>query len=317
MRRRKLLGSGLAVPFVGRASAQGLTTVPLAVLAPSSLFWVHAAAQSLGAYAARGLEVRELRAADSPALLQAVATGSAPAGAGLGDLAVRAVDRGAPVVIAGALLCKAVLRLYGGKGVTRVDGLTGKRVTAGAVRGGTANLLRYQVRQAGVDISGLQMVSIPNSRDRVVALGNGQVQGALLSPPFDALAERDGATLLDTYREDYVQTPLVFHRPWAEANRATASALAQAMREGAAWLVAPGNRDAAIDVLAKYSGVPRDLCAAGYDFTITDQKAVRADFGLSAAGLSNLYKIDAAVGGDPPSQEFALGRYYDPSYLGG
>lgn len=317
MRRRFLLG-GLAVPAILPAlgRAQGRTQVTLAVLAPSSLFWVHAAAEAQGFYAAAGLEVRELRAADSPALLQAVATGSTNAGAGLGDLALRAMDRGAPVVIAGALLSKAVLRLYGARGIASPAELAGKRVTAGAVRGGTANLLRYQLRQLGVDIGGLQMVSIPNSRDRIVAMANGQVQGALLSPPFDALAEREGAVLLGTHRDDYVQTPLVLHRPWAEANRPVATALARAMRQGAAWLVDPTNRDGAVDVLARYTGIARDLCNESYAFIVADQRAVRADLAMSPEGLSNLYAIDAAVGGEPPNREFVLSRYFDPSYLG-
>ena len=317
MRRRGFLTGSLALPFIGSARAQAPTTVSLAVLAPSSLFWVHAVAEARGFYAARGLQVRELRAADSPALIQAVATGSAQAGAGLGDLALRAIDRNAPLVIAGALLSKAVLRLYGSRGITSAAQLAGQRVTAGAVRGGTANLLRFQLQRLNVDISGLQMVSIPNSRDRIVAMGNGQVQGALLSPPFDALAERDGAVLLDTHRDDYVQTPLIYHRPWAEANRPTARGLAQAMRQGAAWLVDPGNRAEAVDILARYTNIDRDLCDASYAFIIRDQGAVRADLEMSADGLSNLYAIDAAVGGEPPNRDFRLDRYFDPSYLRG
>ena len=291
------------------------TVVTLAVLAPSALLWVHAVAEQQGFYKARHLQVKELRASDSPALLQAVATGSVNAGTSLGDLAVRAIDKGAPIVVAGALLGKAILRLYAAKSIADPADLAGKRVTAGAVRGGTANLMKHQLKRLGVDPAGLQLVSIANSRDRIVAMDNGQVSAALLIAPFDTLAERDGARLLDVYREPYVETPLILHRPWAEQNRETATALAGAMRQAAAWINDPANKDAAIDVLARYTGTARDICAASYAFIVGEQGAIPADLAVTRAGLENMYAIDADVGGDPATQPFSLDRYYDPAYL--
>ena len=90
------------------------------------------------------------------------------------------------------------------------------------MEGGTANLLRFQLQGGGVDPSTLKMLALTNSRDRVVALGNGQVKGALLIAPFDTLAIREGMKVLDVYREPYLQTPLILNKEWAEKNRAAA-----------------------------------------------------------------------------------------------
>ena len=51
------------------------------MLAPGALLWVHLVAAKQGYYTQAGLTVRELRVADSPALLQAVSSGSVAAGA--------------------------------------------------------------------------------------------------------------------------------------------------------------------------------------------------------------------------------------------
>ncbi|MEP9375940.1 ABC transporter substrate-binding protein [Aquabacter sp. CN5-332] len=308
-----------SVPLAGASAQAPKTEVKLAVLAPSALLWLHAIAEQKGFYAKRNLEIRELRASDSPALLQAVASGSADAGISLGDLAVRAVDKGAPVIIAGAVLDKTILRLYGAKGTASIKALAGKPLTAGAVKGGTANLLKYQLLQAGVDPAGVQMVSIANSRDRIIAMGNGQVAGALLIAPFDTLAAQEGAVLLDVYHEPYVQTPLVVNKTWANApaTRPTAIALTQALKEAAAFINDPANKDAAIDVLSSYTKTPRDVCVDSYAFIVQEQKAIPADLSVPAAGLENLFKIDAAVGGEPPTQAFVLSRYYDPSFIAG
>jgi ABC-type nitrate/sulfonate/bicarbonate transport system substrate-binding protein len=295
---------------------QPKTEVRVAMLAPSALLWLHAIAKDRGFYAERGVDVKELIAGSSPALLQAVSSGSVEAGMSLGDVVIRAVDQGAPVIISGAILEKTILRLIGGTGVTATKQLAGATVTAGAVEGGTANLLRYQLKTGGADERSVKMVALTNSKDRVVALGNGQVKGALLIAPFDTLAEREGMKVLDVYREPYVQTPLILNKPWAEKNRDAAVGLTKALQKAAAWINDPANKQKAIEVLAAYTSVPVDVCAESYRFMIEEQKAIGPRLEVPAAGLENIIKIDQAIGANPASSKpFDLKRYYDPSYL--
>lgn len=298
------------------ANAQQKTEVRMATLAPSALLWLHAIAKDQGFYAERNLEVKDLVAGSSPALLQAVASGSAEAGISLGDVVIRAIDKGAPVVITGAILERTSMRLIGGKGINTMKDLEGAPVTAGAVEGGTANLLRFQLQRAGVNPQSLKMLALTNSRDRVVALGNGQVKGALLVAPFDTMAIRDNMKVLDVYREPYVQTPLIINKDWAEKNRAAAIGVTQAMKKAAAWIHTPANKQKAIEILAKFANVPADVCADSYKFLVEDQKAISSTLQVPAAGLENIVKIDMALAGSSDSAKpFDLSRYYDPSYL--
>jgi ABC-type nitrate/sulfonate/bicarbonate transport system substrate-binding protein len=303
----------LAIGAGTSASAQD--NVRLATLAPSALLWLHAIADAKGFYKERGIQVQELRTASSPALLQAVSSGSADAGISLGDVVIRAIDQGAPVIMSGAVLEKTILRLYGGPGVASAKELAGKPVTAGAVQGGTANLLRYQLMQLGVDQKGLQMVSIPNSRDRVVAMQNGQVKGALLIAPYDTVVEKEGMKLLDVYREPYVQTPLVLNTSWASKNRKAAVALTQALRQASDWIYDAKNRKEAAAILATYTSTPQDIAEASYDFVVKEQQAVGKGLRVQAAGLENIIKIDRAVTAEPGGPAFDLKKYYDPTYL--
>ena len=207
-----LLAAATAVP----ARAQQPTEVRVAMLAPSALLWLHAVARDEGFYAERKIVVKELIAGSSPALLQAVSSGSVEAGISLGDVVIRAVDQGAPVM----MTRRDARQDHPAPGRRhrrhrRSRQLAGATVTAGAVEGGTANLLRFQLQRGGVDPRGVKMVALTNSKDRVVALGNGQVKGALLIAPFDTLAEREGMKVLDVYTEPYVQTPLVVNKDWA------------------------------------------------------------------------------------------------------
>ncbi|MDC7785535.1 ABC transporter substrate-binding protein [Rhodoplanes sp. TEM] len=308
--------AGLASgPGPARAQAPAKTEVRLAVLAPSSLLWLHAIAKTEGFYAERNIDIKELVAAGSPALLQAVSSGSVEAGIAVADLAIRAIDKDAPIVIAGAVLHKSVLRLVGGKGVTKISDMAGKPVTAGGVSGGTANLLRYLVKRAGVDDRSLRLVAMANSKDRIVAMDNGQVQGALLIAPFDTMAQRNGMKVLDDYTDPYLQTPLILNKDWAAKNRLAAEGVTQALQKAANWIYAPANKQRAIDILATYTNVAKDVCAESYAFVVEQQKAIAPDLDVSAASLTNLILIDNAVSDNPSSsREFVLSRYYDPSF---
>ncbi len=314
----RTLAAFIALIVVGAAPAraQQPAEVRIAVLAPSALLWLHAIAKDQGFYAANKITVKELVAGSSPALLQAVSSGSVEAGVSLGDVVIRAVDQGAPVVISGAILEKTILRLVGGTGVNAIKELEGATVTAGAVEGGTANLLRYQLKRGGVDPRSVKMVALTNSRDRVVALGNGQVKGALLIAPFDTLAEREKMKILDVYREPYIQTPLILNKDWAAKNRAAAVGLTKALQKASVWIHDPANKQKAIDILSAYTRVPADVCADSYKFIVEEQKAIGRNLEVQAAGLENIISIDKDVSASPASSKpFDLSRYYDPSFL--
>jgi ABC-type nitrate/sulfonate/bicarbonate transport system substrate-binding protein len=306
----------LVTTVAAEGRAQQMAEVRVATLAPSALLWLHAIARDQGFYAERRIAVKELVAGSSPALLQAVASGSVEAGISLGDVVIRAIDQGAPVIMTGAVLEKTILQLVGGTGVTDIKQLEGSTVTAGAVEGGTANLLRFQLQRGGVDARSVKMVALTNSRDRVVALGNGQVKGALLIAPFDTLAVQEKMKILDVYTEPYVQTPLIVNKDWAQKNREIAMGLTQALKKAADWIYDPANKQKAIDILASYTNVPQETCADSYRFIVEEQKAIGRGLAVQAAGLENIIKIDQAIGASPASSRpFDLARYYDPSFL--
>ena len=290
------------------------SVVRVSMLAPSALLWLHAIAEEEGFYKARNIKVESLVVGSSAVLVQSVASGSVEAGIALGDLAIRAIDKGAPIVITGAVLEKTILRLVGAPGITSAKQLTDTNVTAGAVEGGTANLLKYQLLKLGVNPNDTKMVSLTNSRDRLVALENGQVKGALLIAPFDTLAENEGMKVLDVYKEPYLQTPLILNKDWATKNREVAKNLTTALQAAARWIYVPGNKAKAISTLSKYTKIDEKICEGSYKFIVEDQKAIGRDLRLSSASLENIIKIDEALG-EKQTGQFDVKKYYDPSFL--
>ena len=296
------------------ASGQALQSVSLATLGPSSLLWLHAIANAEGFYAQHGVQVTTIQIQSSSTLVQAVASGSADAGISLGDNVISAVNQGASIVISGVILQKAALRLYGASNIKTIAALKGTKVTAGAVSGGTADLLLYQLQQAGVSKSDLQMLALTNSSDRVVALKDNQVQGALLIPPFDTLAVADGANYLGWYNKPYIETPLIVNVAWAKAHAAAAQGVTQALAEAAAWVYRPANASAAEQILSKYTNASATAAADAYKFLVTDGQVISPNLQLDPGGLQDIVDIAAAVG-DGTQTTLQTSKYYDPSYL--
>jgi len=301
---------------VGSVHAQQKTEVPFATLGPSALNWLHEIAKAEGFYAERGIEVKELIAGSSPALIQAISTESVAGGLAVPDLAMRAIDRGSPIVFTGGIVERSILRMVGAPGITEIKQLAGKPVTVGGVQGGTANLLRLMLKRNGVDHNGVKMVAVTNSRDRIVSLNNGQVQAALLIAPFDTIAMNAGMKVLDVYNEPYAQIALALNRNWASKNPKLAAGVTQAMRKAAVFILDPKNRQRAIDILAAHTKTDKDIIAHSYKFMIEEHKAIAPGLVMTAASLENLIKIDNAISANPTQDRpIDLAKYFDPSFL--
>lgn len=322
--RRRLLASAalalaVSLPLAacggGDDESGGDNTVSVAVLGPGSLQWLHAIAEDQGFYDDHGVTIENIQVQNSGALVQAVASGSANAGIALGDNVIKAVDEGSEISITGALIQKPALRLYGAPGVEDVADLAGTQVTAGATEGGTYELMLYMLQEAGVDTSGLTPVAIANSSDRVVAMENDQVQGALLIPPFDVLAEEAGATMLGWYDDYWLETPSIVNDAWAAENPEAATGFTQGLADAARFFADPANADESIRVLQEYSGVDEAAARAGYEF-IFENEIFSPDLSVNEAGLTNIAEISAAVSGTDISG-FNPADYIDDSYLSG
>jgi ABC-type nitrate/sulfonate/bicarbonate transport system substrate-binding protein len=254
---------------------------------------------------------------DSPALVQAVTSGSAEAGVALGDVTMRAIDQKAPVIMVGGYLVKTPMRMVGTKEVKSGKDFTGSRMTAGAVKGGTTDLMLYQLKGLGVDHGTIQRVSIPNSRDRIVALESGQVKGAMLVAPFDVLAIQKGFPVIDVFKEPYVQTPLIINTNWAAKNRGAAEKLVKASKSAAAWVNDPKNRKEAVDILAKFTTSTPEVAEASYQFLVVEQKATMPDFSIPAAAITNITKMAREINPDEQKDTGAVDvrKYYDESFI--
>lgn len=293
--------------------AQEVITVDFATLGPSSLLWTFYIATDQGFFVDEGIEINQIVTQNSALLVQSVASGSAAVGIGQSDNLIKAVDEGASIVALGATTARNESRLIGAPGVDDIAELRGEKVSAGAVSGGTGDMLIALMDAGGLEKGSYEIVAIPNSADRIVGIQNNQLEGALLIPPFDSTALADGGKVLAEYNEPYVGQMLVVNGNWLESNQEAAKRVATAMATAARWLFDPANRAEAEAILGAATNAESRSTADAYEFLVL-KNVFSSDMRVSLEGLQNVVNLGAKVhGGDTRSLDFDL--YVNEEYI--
>ena len=171
----------------------------------------------------------------------------------------------------------------------------------------------YLIKEGGIDPNSVVPVAIANSSDRVVAMQNGQVVGALLIPPFDSVALGNGAKMLATYDDYYIETPAIVNNAWASENPKGAAGFTQGLQDAAIWIYDPANEEDAVRILEEYASVDETAAQDAYDFLVGEE-IISPDLSIPEEGLTNIVKISAEINGGDVS-DFDPKKYIDTQYL--
>jgi ABC-type nitrate/sulfonate/bicarbonate transport system substrate-binding protein len=190
-----------------------------------------------GTFARHGLDVDLTNVGSAVTSQAAMMTGDVMA-AGLGGASTIAAKlAGADLDIVAAIFDTVPYQLLTTPDVTTIADLRGKTVGINRFGGSADFMMRYLLRQAGVDPEReITMLQVGAQAERVAALQNGAVQATLVDPPFQALAERERLRILaDTADLDlaYPLDVLAVNRGWLRSDRDQARRVLQSMVEGA------------------------------------------------------------------------------------
>lgn len=207
MRRKPFLAaivsvSMLLVALFSSSSAKDGEPIDVtyATLAPSASDWPVYLAQSQGFFAGEGLHVGivYLPAGPQAALATAFCLGGT-------DTLIAAVAHHLPVQLVGSIFAVNPYSLLTTPEIKSWDDLRGKSISLGTKADVTAIVLQHLAAAHGLQNDDFSIVIGGNSGARFAALTTGNVQGAILSQPFDLLAQTKGmhvlASAVDSIRE--------------------------------------------------------------------------------------------------------------------
>ncbi|HEY7066310.1 MAG TPA: ABC transporter substrate-binding protein [Chloroflexota bacterium] len=143
---------------------------------------------------------------------------------------------GGDLVMIGAIFDTMPYQLATTRDITSLTDLRGKSIGINSFGGAADSILRYLLRQAGVDPEReTTILQVGAQNERIAALQSGAIQATLVDPPFSSIAEKEGLrVLLDTTDLGiaYPQDVLVVSREWLASHRDTARRILQSVADG-------------------------------------------------------------------------------------
>lgn len=301
-----------AIPPAGRA--QNLIEVNYALLAPSASEWPLYLAEKEGFFRQEGLKVTIVSAGSPPGVVNQLASNAVQLGDNGTDSYNAAIARGLPIKIVAPQFRVNPYALIVGPSIKTFGDIKGKSIVVGTKQDVTALALAAMLQKHGMKIGDVTMIVGGNSGARYAAVSSGHVDGAMLSQPFDILAESKGMRSLESAYDvlpDWSFTTIAVNTKWAAANRPTVVKVLRAMRKAIEWGYT--HREQAVADLIEWTHVDRTVAEKSYDADWVRWKAWDPKMQLSPSGLRNVAQAQVQFGALTAVP--ALQTVYDPSFV--
>jgi ABC-type nitrate/sulfonate/bicarbonate transport system substrate-binding protein len=174
---------------------------------------------------------------------------------------VRAINKGPGVA------------LYAKSDIKSIADLKGRKVSAGGLNDNTRLFTEIILAQGGLKFEDVEWFWSGSTANRVVALQSGQIDAAMLWPPFNKQAENSGFKSLGVTSnfKMIANKGLAVNEDWARKNPATVNGISAALSEAAVWLYDPENLDEAAQILSTYTKTTVEDSKEGIQFYITNE----------------------------------------------
>ncbi len=315
----RLVGFVAAVAVIGPSvrPARAADTITMVTTGKGSAQqWPIFIAITNGYMAENGVALDLVAAPSSAAAVQQLAAGSANLESGGLVDPLLAIDKGAKIAVLRVETQVAPYSLWAKPAIKSIAELRGKLISIGGAKDITRIYLERTLIPNGVKPGEYDLIFAGTTAARFAALSSGAVDASLLVPPFSFAAKKIGLSHLAdvaSYARDLPFTGYATNIAWGSTHKSLLLGFLKAMAEGADWFNDDANRNEAIDILVKRSGMSRADVAATYAYYrqlhIFDHRG-----SIESATVANLIKAMQQMHDfDGPRD---IGRFIDPEITG-
>jgi NitT/TauT family transport system substrate-binding protein len=286
----------LSLP-AARAQTPPLTPVTFAIISANASEWPVFIAKQQGFFRDEGLDVTIISAGTPPNVMNAVATNAANLGDTGSDTAIAAIAHGLVVKIVAPIFTVNPFVLVVPAAIKSWSDLRGKTVVLATKQDVTAMSFASMAAKNHAKMDDFSITLSGDSSARYAALASGNVQGAMLSQPFDLEAEANGmhalATSYDTMK-DWVFKTVTVNTAWATANRATTVKVLRALRNAIRFGYA--QREPTVAVLVDVTHASPAIAQQTYEADFGTWRAFEPNLKMNEGGLLNVARAQVAFG---------------------
>jgi len=286
---KKLLAATalLLTATMPHAFAQQLREISYAYATPTSYYWDVFVAQEMGFFKDEGLKVNQMMTDNVAQQTQMLVTGAVDIIGANCEVAIAAIEKGAPITIVGAETAKQGFVFMVRPEIKTFADLKGKLLGATQLQDASARMLIELMKKNGVDRNSYDLMALGGTPNRFAALNSGAVAGTLLSPPLNYKATALGMKIMGYAWDAFEGPQVVFtvQKAWAQKNEDKLVSFLRAASRAMDFLYDPKNRDKAADILVKSIGGSRDDALANYDEWMGKNKVMAEKLAITPAGI--------------------------------
>ena len=264
-----------------------LTTVNYGNIVLTASTWPFLIAEQEGFFQREGIDFKRVIGGNTTATTQALVAGSTDiAQMNLVNL-LAANSAGADLIVIGGDSTVPIYTLIVHSSIKSYADLKGKRL---AVTGPTDPLnyiLARMLAANGLAPSDYEMIGLGGAPQRLAAVQNRGVAGALINQPSDFIALASGFSSLGLstdYVDNFQYTITGARRDWAQKNRSLAVRFLRAYVKACEFFYEPKNKEAAVRALADRTKAEKDEAEKTYALYMKTQKTIPRDGGIDVQG---------------------------------
>ena len=264
-----------------------ITTVNYGNIVLTASTWPFLIAEQEGFFQREGIDFKRVIGGNTTATTQAVVAGSTDiAQMNLVNL-LAANSAGADLIVIGGDSTVPIYTLIVHSSIKSYADLKGKRL---AITGPTDPLnyiLARMLAANGLAPSDYEMIGLGGAPQRLAAVQNRGVAGALINQPSDFIALASGFSSLGLstdYVDNFQYTITGARREWAQKNRSLAVRFLRAYVKACEFFYEPKNKEAAVRALADRTKAEKDEAEKTYALYMKTQKTIPRDGGIDVQG---------------------------------
>jgi ABC-type nitrate/sulfonate/bicarbonate transport system substrate-binding protein len=257
----------------GSVAAQDKVKFPVGVgtkTVGTNMFWL---ATKKGFFDEIGLDVQPILLRGTSITMQALVSESLYLALGSADATIGAAASGADLLAVGGVVNGLTQAIVAAKNYKSIKDLRGATIGVQVLTSGATNVLKRILKQNGLEYpADYKLLAVGGGNFNLAALSSGQIGATYLVVPLDYTAEQQGFHVLGYFRDyfpNYQLSVLAVKRTWAEKNRALLVRFLKGAVRAHRWLY--GNKEAAIDFLAKEIPLKPDLARRGWEYYTTNR----------------------------------------------
>lgn len=280
----------LFLPGSGAQAASGKPFhIKYAEPSRTAMSWPMYAAGAEGYFKQENLDVEWDIMANPQDLTRALMAGSFPIALMNTMVPMIGQEKGGHVRVVAGIGKDIPYDLIGAKGITSIQQLRGKKVSASSLRSGTTILTERVLAANGLKQGDYSILVVGDSPERFAAIKGGSVSASPMGPPFNLRAIADGFPRLTTYKRyigAFQWLILMANTDFGKEHPDVVVRFLKAVIRGQQWMANGKNRQKAIEILVHELRMQHPkLAAASYDYLYKDLKGMTLDGGLSPRGM--------------------------------